>query len=236
MPKQPRPWIVTRHDPIEKLEDNLWSVQGDVPGVPFKRRMFIIKRADGSLMFFGTSIPLEGAALAEVTAWGRPAILLVPHHQHMIDAHPFSEKLGLRVYGPKACEAKMRERAELAGMTEDLPADPAVEVVAVAGAKTGEPAVIVRSAGGQRVSLLVADAIQNNPKASVGMLPRLMGFAGGPKVVPIYKMMFLSDKAALKRQLGAWAELPGLARVMVCHGDTVTDGAGAALKVAAAAL
>jgi hypothetical protein len=236
MSKQPRPWIVTRHDPIEKLEDNLWSVQGDVPGVPFKRRMFIIKRADGALMFFGTAIPLEEAALAEVTVWGRPAILVVPHDQHMIDARAFAEKLGLRVYGPKACEAKMRTRADVAGMIEDVPADPTVEVVAVAGAKTGEPAVLVRSAGGQRVSLLVADAIQNNPKASVGMLPRLMGFAGGPKVVPIFKMMFLSDKAALKRQLGAWADLPGLARVMVCHGDTVTDGAGAALKAAAASL
>jgi hypothetical protein len=236
MPKQPRPWIVTRHDPIEKLEENLWSVQGDVPGVPFKRRMFIIKRSDGSLMFFGTAIPLEENALAEVTAWGRPAMLLVPHDQHMIDARPFSEKLGLRVYGPKACEARMRARAEIAGMSEDIPADPTVEVVPVAGAKTGEAAIIVRSAGGQRVSLLVADAIQNNPKANVGMLPRLMGFAGGPKVVPIFKMMFLKDKAALKKQLGAWGDLPGLARVMVCHGDTVTDGAGAALKAAAAAL
>jgi len=236
MPKQPRPWIVTRHDPIEKLEENLWSVQGDVPGIPFKRRMFIVKRADGSLMFFGTAIPLEESALAEVTAWGRPAMLLVPHDQHMIDARAFAEKLGLRVYGPKPCEAKMRARAEIAGMSEDIPADPMVEVVAVEGAKTGEPAVIVRSAGGQRVTLLVADAIQNNPKASVGMLPRLMGFAGGPKVVPIFKMLFVKDKAALKRQLGAWGDLPGLVRVTVCHGDAVTDGAGAALKAAAAAL
>ena len=59
MAKSPRPWIVTRHDPIEKLEDNLWAVQGDVPGIPFKRRMFIIKRWDNSLMFFGMAVPLE---------------------------------------------------------------------------------------------------------------------------------------------------------------------------------
>lgn len=236
MARQPRPWIVTRHDPIEKLEDNLWSVQGDVPGVPFKRRMFIIKRSDGSLMFYAAAIPLDDPALTEVTAWGRPAILLVPHDQHMIDARAFAEKLGLRVYGPKACEAKMRARTEIAGTIEDIPPDPNVEVVAVAGAKTGEAAVLVRSAGGQRASLLLADAIMNNPKSSVGMLPRLMGFAGGPKVVPVFKMMFLKDKAALKQQLHAWAELPGLTRVMVCHGDTISDGAGAALKAAAAAL
>jgi hypothetical protein len=236
MAKKPRPWIVTRHDAIEKLEENLWAVQGDVPGVPFKRRMFIVKRADGSLMFFGTAIPLDEAPLAEVTAWGRPAILLVPHDQHMIDARAFAEKLGLRVYGPKACEAKMRARAEIAGMLEDLPGDPTVEVVSVAGAKTGEPALIVRSEGGRRVSVLVADAIQNNPKANVGFLPRLMGFAGGPKVVPIFKMLFTKDRAALKQQIGDWGNLPGLVRVMPCHGDAVTEGAGAALKAAAADL
>src|SRR5579871_163778 len=236
MAKSARPWIVTRHDPIEKLEENLWTVQGAVLRIPFTRRMFIIKRADGSLMFSGTAIPLDDAALAEVTAWGRPSLLVVPHDQHMIDARPFAEKLGLRVYGPKACEAKMRERAEIAGLLEDLPADPTVEVAPVAGTKSGEPAIIVRSGGGQRLSLLVSDAIQNNPRASVGMLPRLMGFAGGPKVVPVFKLLFTKDRAALKRQIDAWSDLPGLVRVVPCHGDVVADGAGAALKAAAAAL
>lgn len=236
MAKSARPWIVTRHDPIEKLEENLWTVHGDVPRIPFTRRMFIIKRSDGSLMFYGTAIPLDDASLAEVTAWGRPALLVVPHDQHMIDARPFAEKLGLRVYGPKACEAKMRERAELAGLLEDLPADPTVEVTPVAGTKTGEPAIIVRSAGGQRVTLLVADAIQNNTKGSMGLLPRLMGFAGGPKVVPVFKLLFTKDRAALKQQIGSWGDLPGLVRVVPCHGDAVAEGAGAALKAAAAAL
>jgi hypothetical protein len=236
MARARRPWTVTRHDPIEKLEDNLWAVQGDVPGIPFKRRMFIIKRSDGSLMFFGAAVPLEEAPLAEVTAFGRPAMLVVPHDQHMIDARAFAEKLGVKVYGPKPCEAKMRERAEIAGMLEDVPADADVQIVSVAGCKNGEPAIVVKSAGGQRVSLLIADVLQNNPKASIGFLPRMMGFSGGPKVVPIFKMMFLKDKAALKRQLGEWSDLPGLVRVAVVHGNAVTDGAGAALKAAAASL
>jgi len=236
MPKTPRPWIVTRHDPIEKLEDNLWAVQGDVPGIPFKRRMFIIKRSDGTLTFFGMAIPLEDELLAEIRAWGRPSILVVTHDQHMIDARAFAEKLGLKVYGPKPCEAKMRARVELAGVLEDVPADPNVQIMAVAGAKTGEPAVIVRSDGGRRVSLLVSDVLQNNPKDSLGLLPRLMGFGGGPKIVPVFKMMFLKDKGALKRQLAEWAELPGLARLVPCHGDGVTSGVAEALKAAAAAI
>ena len=198
--------------------------------------MFIIKRSDGTLMFFGMAIPLEDELLAEVTAWGRPSILVVTHDQHMIDARPFAEKLGLKVYGPKPCEAKMRARVEIAGMLEDVPADPNVQITAVAGAKTGEPAVIVKSDGGRRVSLLVSDVLQNNPKGSLGLLPRIMGFGGGPKVVPVFKMMFLKDKAALKRQMTEWAEMPGLARLVPCHGDAVTSGAAEALRAAAAAL
>jgi hypothetical protein len=118
----------------------------------------------------------------------------------------------------------MRTRAELKGTLEDIPPDANVRIEAVAGAKNGEPAVVVTSAGGARTSLLIADAIQNNSKGSLGLLPRLCGFAGGPKVVPIFKMMFLSDKKALKSQLDQWAELPGLARVIPCHGDPVTAG------------
>ncbi|HVR00783.1 MAG TPA: hypothetical protein VMT47_01510 [Polyangia bacterium] len=236
MAKPPRPWIVTRHDPIEKLEDNLWAVQGDVPGIPFKRRMFIVKRSDGALMFFGSAVPLEEDLLAEIKAWGRPAFLVLPHEQHMIDARAFAEKLGLEIYGPKVCADKMRTRAELAGTLEDVPADANVRIEPVAGAKNGEPAIVVTSAGGARTSLLIADAIQNNPKGSLGLLPRLCGFAGGPKVVPVFKMMFLSDKKALKGQLEQWAALPGLARVIPCHGDPVTASPGPALKHASALL
>jgi hypothetical protein len=51
-----------------------------------------------------------------------------------------TRKLGLKVYGPKPCEAKLRARAAIAGMLEDVSPDPNVQVMPVAGAKTGEPA------------------------------------------------------------------------------------------------
>ena len=79
------------------MEDNLWTVQGDVPGVPIKRvawrRMFIFKRSDGTLLFFGCAIPLEDKLLAEIAAWGRPPSLVVTHDQHMIDPRALAERL-----------------------------------------------------------------------------------------------------------------------------------------------
>ena len=234
MARAHRPWTVTRHDPIEKLEDNLWVVNGDVPGVPFHRRMSIVRRSDGTLLFFN-AMPLHDAALAEVKAWGTPAILVVPHDQHMIDARAFAEKLQLKVYGPKACEAKARERADLAGTLDMIPADPSMQIETVRGVKTGEPALIVHHAGG-RVSLLFSDVIMNNAKSSIGFLPRMMGFAGDVKVVPVFRMMFLKDKPALKAQLEQWAGLTSLVRLVPCHGDVVPAGAPEALRAAAATL
>lgn len=46
----PRPWIVTRHDPIEEIDTNLWAVSGDVPGFPptarFQRPGAVRRAAD----------------------------------------------------------------------------------------------------------------------------------------------------------------------------------------------
>jgi len=168
-----------------------------------------------------------------VQAWGKPAILVVPHEQHMIDARAFAEKLGLAVYAPKECEAKARERADLAGTLDGLPSDPAIRVEAVAGLKNGEPALFITSGNGH-VSLLVSDVVMNNPKTSIGLLPRLMGFAGGVKVVPVFKMMFIKDKPALRAQLERWAGTSGLTRLVPCHGDLVPAGAPEALRAVAA--
>jgi hypothetical protein len=234
MAKPPRPWIVTKHNPIVKLEDNLWLVEGDVPGIPFRRRMSIVKRADGSLLFFN-AIPLDEGALAEVKAWGKPAILVVPHDQHMIDARPFAEKLGLKLYGPRECEAKMRARAEVSGTLESIPGDPSIRIEPVAGIKSGEPALFVKSSSGH-TSLLVADVIMNSTKASLGLLPRLMGFAGRAKIVPVFRMMFLKDKKALREQLASWAKLPGLAHLVPCHGDVMSTGVAEAVLGASATL
>ena len=234
MAKAPRPWIVTRHEPIEKLEDNLWVVEGDVPGAPFRRRMSIVRRSDGTLLFFN-AIPLEESALREVTSWGKPTVLVVPHDAHMIDAHAFAEKLGLALYGPKECEAKVRARAPMAGTYDALPGDAALRLEPVAGVKNGEPALFVTSSGG-RVSLLVSDVLMNNRSDAIGFLPRLMGFSGSAKIVPVFRMMFLKDKAALRAQLERWAQVPGLVHLVPCHGDVLSTGVAEALRGAATTL
>jgi len=196
--------------------------------------MSIIKRADGTLLFFN-AIPLESFALTEVQAWGKPSMLVVPHDQHMIDARAFSQKLEVSVYGPKECQEKVRARTELAGTLEAVPSDPSITIEPVAGVKNGEPALIVTSGGG-RVSLIVSDAIMNSTKESMGFFPRMMGFAGPMKIVPVFRMMFLNDKKALKSQIERWAGLPGLTRLIPSHGDVASGPVADGLRGTAATL
>jgi len=112
MAKAPRPWIVTPHTPIQKLEDNIWTVDSNVPGTPMRRRMTILKRTDGTLVFF-QAVPVDDATLEQIRAWGKSAYLIVPHDQHGMDATPFAEKLGVKIYGPKANEEKLRQKFNL---------------------------------------------------------------------------------------------------------------------------
>ena len=121
-------------------------------------------------------------------------------------------------------------------MLEDVPPDPNVQITPVAGAKTGEPAIIVKSDGGKRVSLLVSDVLQNNSKgvdrsapSAHGLRRRPQGRAGLQDDVP-------QGQGRAKRQLTEWAEMPGLARLVPCHGDPVTSGVAEALRAAAAAI
>ena len=229
-----RAWTVTEHGPIEKLDDNLWAVEGKVPGLPHRRRMAIVKRSDGTLLFYH-AMPLTEDALREVTSWGRPADLVIAFDSHGIDAHPFSQRLGLKVYGPKDNLDKMRVKFDVHGSFQDLPPDPAVSVESLRGTRSGEPVVIVRSGSGARTSLVFCDAFQNNPVKRTPLPFRLLGMAG-PKVPPIFKLFFLADKEALRAELERLAQLPGLVRLVPCHGDIVSKDASATLRAVAAAI
>ena len=99
--QKPRPWIVSRNDAIEELEENLWAVNGDVPDFPrgtgMPRRMSIVRLGDGRLVFHN-AVPIDDDTLARVCAFGRPSILIVPNQFHAIDAPAFREKLGVSVF------------------------------------------------------------------------------------------------------------------------------------------
>ena len=234
--KPKRPWTVEQHSTLQRIDDNLWGIEGYVPGARIPRRMCIIKRSDGSLLFFH-AIPVDEKTLTEIRALGTPGILVVGHDQHMMDAHAFQEKLGLRVYGPKEVEEKMRARAPLAGTLENIPSDPSMNIISVPGTKHGETAIILRSGGGSRVSILLSDVLHNTHKEDTSFFFRILGFTSdAPKVVPAFRMLFIKDRAVLRNALMRWADTPNLKRLVPFHGKIVDNDAAGAIKSAAAKL
>lgn len=234
MAKRNRPWTVTPHSPIEKLEDNLWVVESQVPGMHVKRRMTMVRLGDGSVIFYHP-IPLDEAALAQVLAWGKPKALVVGYAGHGVDAHAFGEKLGVGIYGPGRNLDGLKKRwPNLAGTLDDLPKDPSCVFEQLDGTKTGEPVQIVRS--GDRVSLAWCDAFSATSDAETPFLFRLMGFGGGPRVIKPFTLFFVNDKAAFKAHMTRLAATPGLTRLVPCHGALVAQDAPGVLAKAAAGI
>jgi hypothetical protein len=198
--------------------------------------MSIVRRVDGSLLFYN-AVPVTDVALGEIRALGTPALLVIPNYLHMIDAHSFRAKLGVRVYAPASTRAIVSAKVDVDGAFEDLPADPTVTVDTVAGFKTGEGFATVKS--GARVSLLVADLVLNVPRAQglSGLLFHLLGFTGDrPKLPAPVRLRVLRDRAALRAQLERLATISGLMRIVPSHGAVIDRDPGGVLREIAASL
>lgn len=234
-PKPPRPWIVEPHLPLEQLDDNLWILEGNYPEMrSIPRRMHVVKLASGGLLFHN-AVPMDDATLAQLRALGRPEVLLIPATSHTLDVHAFREKLGVKAYAPAAIAEQVREKVELAGTFEAVPADPAFSLLPIDGCTSGEAILEVHSAGGARAHLCTCDVVLNLPNEwnPVGLFMRLVSATGGPRVGPFFKWRNVTDKAAVRASLRKHAERPNLTMLAPSHGPVLRSGAAAALREAA---
>ena len=228
----PRPWTITRHDALIEHEPTFWSVSGDIPGIGgMNRRMSIAKMQDSRLVFFN-AVPLDDASMNKISSWGKPWLLITPHSAHTMDAHAFSTRLKLITAAPDVELAKVRKRIPDAVAISTITTDPSITIGRFDGSKLHEPWLISRGAGG--ATLVTSDIIQNSHPDSFVM--RLLGFGGGPKVVPAQKLFFIKDKGAIKTALLGIAAEPNLRRWAPSHGDVLEGEVSATVAGIAATL
>ena len=145
MAKAHEEWKVLRHDPIEKLEPNLWRVTGTVPGIALKRVMTLVRLEDGRIVIH-SAIALDDASMAEIEEWGRPAILLVPNAYHRLDAPAYAARYpDLRVLCPRGGRAKIEEVVAVDGEYDAFDGGPAVSLQYLDGVGKAEGVMTVRS-------------------------------------------------------------------------------------------
>lgn len=229
-------WKVHPHKPIQKLADNLWTVTGALPGMPMERVMSVA-RFDDSRLVIHNAVALEEPLMKEIESFGAPAFMLVPNGYHRIDAPRFKARYpGMKVLCPEGVRKKVAEVVDVAGTYDDVPKDDRVKLAYLDGVGKGEGYLEVRSDDG--VSLVFNDVMFNMPHLPglTGFVLRLVGSTGGPKVTRVAKLFLVKDKRALKAHLEKLADTPDLKRLVIMHGDMVTEDAPGVLRQVAGTL
>jgi hypothetical protein len=227
MPKAYTTWTIHPHRPIEKLEPNLWRVEGDLPGGNGTRVMTIARRGDGSLVIHN-GIALEEEPMKEIEAFGEPKVLLVPNSFHRLDAKVYRDRYpSLRVFCPKGAIPKVAQVVKVDGSYGDVPSDSEVRVFHLDGVKEHEGVFEVRSSGG--VTLVLNDVVNNLPVLS-GVMGFMLSPSGRVSVPRIFRWFFVKDKVAFFSCVERLAATTGLKRVIVSHGRMLLDGPGDSLR------
>jgi hypothetical protein len=233
----PRPWTVLPHRPIERLQENLWTVEADLPRGPFKRRMGIARLGGGRLVFLN-AIALDEPSMKEIEAWGEPAFAVAANGFHRLDLGAFKVRYPkLRVLAGLGARKRIGEIVQVDGGLELLPADPGLVVEKVAGTKMGDVVCTARAAS--RASLCFpGDVLMNAPRGRgvPGLLVSVLGFVGDLHVPRLIRWIGVENRGELKAHLSRLADTPGLQHVFTCHGPVISVDPSGALRRAAAAL
>jgi hypothetical protein len=228
-------WTVFPHGPVERVDDDVFSVEGEIvmPLGRFPRRMTVVALSGGRTVVF-SPVCLNERAMRDVESLGTPAVMVVPNGFHRLDARPWKKRYpDIKVVCPPGAKKRVKQ-AVAVDATTDVLADPEVDFILVDGMGDAEAALIVRREAG--ATLIVNDVISNvrHPKGiGANIMARLFGFGvHGPRMAREVRWLFVKDKAALAKQLRAWAEIPGLRRLIVSHGDIIPDPAAVLRGVA----
>jgi hypothetical protein len=115
--------------------------------------------------------------------------------------------------------------------------DPDTRFVAVAGTQERESALTVRRAGG--VTLLCNDIIGHvrHPHGlGAHIMARLFRYGVRRPRIPRTARRHIKDSRALADQLREWAAIADLKRIIVSHGEPITDDPAGVLRRLAAEL
>lgn len=231
-------WLVLPHDPIQELTENLWRVEGALPHFSMRRVMSVVRLQDGRLLIH-SAIALGEAEMKRLEAWGEPAILLIPHGRHRMDAPRYKRRYpALRVFAPPAVLKKASEVVNVDGTFGEAPLDGSASLELLDGTGEAEAALLVHSNDGVSVVLTEIVFDLEPPKSALLRAAlKLGGFGPGPVVTPVVKLELVKNKAALAAHLQRLAAIPALKRVIVGH-SRMSTGANApeALRRAAASL
>jgi hypothetical protein len=230
MPKPFETWTVLPHKAIQKLEDNLWLVEGKLDQL---KRVMVVVKLDGGRLLIWNGIALDELEMKELETFGTPTFLVVPNGLHRMDARIWKQRYPkLTVIAPPASKKKIEQIVAVDRTDADF-GDARVTLSFPECAVGKEALLQVKHAGGTTV--VINDLVMNMRHGSGfgGLMFKLMGFTADRPNVPFpTRFLLIKDKPGLKTLLQQLAAIPDLKRVIVSHGDVIESGAAEGLRQA----
>jgi hypothetical protein len=219
-------WTVLPHGPLTEITDGILTVQGDIvmPLGHFPRRMTVVRLA-GKRTAIWSAIALGEAQMARIEDLGKPSFLIVPGIAHRMDIKIWKRRYPeARVITAPGARAAVEKVVPVDLVTDRLD-DDAVHFETVPGTGQREAALRVRRKEG--LTLIVNDIIAHvrHPHGlGAKIMARLMGFGvNGPQMPWVGARMFVDDRAALAAWMLSLASDETLTRIIVSHGDPISQ-------------
>ena len=238
MGKLNRDWTVGPHGPLERLEEGLVTVTGEIamPLGRFPRRMTAVTLSEGRLAVW-SPIPLREEGMAALEALGRIAFLIVPGPHHRLDIAAWHARYpDAAVLCPRGARGAVREVAPTCDV-EDVMGAHDVRFSTVPGTRSQEGALEIRRAG--HFTLVLNDVIANvrHPRGiGAQVMARLFGFGvSHPQVPRAVRRALVGSPQVLAEALEDWA-VADLVRIVPSHGDIIDHDPAGALRRAARSL
>ena len=153
------PHRIFPHGGFEEIAPGLYRVVGSLP-MPLKRNMFVYRLPDGTLLIY-SAVALDDAGLAALENLGRPAVMVIPHPFHIMDAVFYAKRYPqLRVVGLPDAQARLVD-VKIGASPEDALPPLGITPYRVAGLKHGE--VALELAIGERAEGASAGSVGRQP-------------------------------------------------------------------------
>ena len=232
MPKILQDWTVQPHGELQEIDDGLLTVAGEIhmPLGNFPRRMTVIRLSGGRTAIW-SAIALDEPSMQRIEAMGRPAIMIVPNPGHRLDSRIWKQRYpDIQVLAAPGGKEAIEEAVPV-DATHDIFGDPDVSFIVVAGTEDMESALMLKRASG--TTLITNDIIGHvtHPHGiGANIMARAFKYGVHEPQVPSTIKRYIKDPAALARQMRRWAEIPDLVRIIVSHGDPITDDPAGSLN------
>jgi hypothetical protein len=193
--------------------------------------MTIYRLANGDLVLY-SAVAMDEAGMKALEALGKPAVLVVPHPFHIMDAPFYARRYpDMRVLAADDAKARMGDGVRVHDTPDRALPELGIETRTVPGYAYTEIELLLGVEGGK--ALVVTDLIGNSGEKPP-LFMRVLGPPGGIGVPRIVKFRQVRDKPKAREFIRGLSAIEGLKMVALSHGAPLLSDCATHLENSAA--